>query len=76
MTHCQRQHGVGRGDQGPPPPSPSQGGPYLPVLLPKTTVTATVPGRGVPGWGVKPFQTPGSLCALSCAGHNCDPGGG
>ena len=36
---------------------------------------AQVPGRGVPGRGLKLDQPPGSLCAPPHTGHNCDPGG-
>ena len=44
--------------------------------FPLTAVAAPVPGRGVPGWGVKPVQHMGSLCAPPCEVQNCDPGGG
>ena len=54
LTHCQRQHGVGRGY-----PPVSQGSPNLPGLFTETYIAALVPGRGVPGWGTKPDQTPG-----------------
>ena len=35
-----------------------------------------VTSRGVPGWGLKSDQPPGSLCAPPRMGHNRDPGGG
>ena len=59
-----------------PPPPPSRGGPYLPGLVTKNAIATPVPSSGVPGWGVKPVQPPGSLFAPPCTGHNCDPGGG
>ena len=55
-----------------PPPG---GGPNLPDLFTKTPVASSVPGRGLPGRGLKSDQPPGSLCALPRAGHNSDPGG-
>ena len=75
LMHLQIQHGmVWGGRRGNPPPP--QGGPNLPVLLPKTFVASPMPGRGVPGRGLKSYQPLGSLCASPRARHNSDPGGG
>ena len=77
LTHRQSQYIVGCGDQGGSPPTPPPwGGPNLPVIFPETSVADPVPGRGVPGWGFKSDQPPGSLCAPPLVGHNRDPGGG
>ena len=59
----------------PPPPHPPQGGPELPVLLPKTLIEAPVPDSGVPRRGVKSDQPPDPIFAPERAGYNCDPGG-
>ena len=48
----------------------------LPGILPKTLVAAPVPGRGVPGWGVKSDQPLDSLLTPPRVGYNCDSGGG
>ena len=50
--------------------------PKLTGSLPQKYVADPVPGRGVPGWGLKLDQTLGSLCAPPCTGHNRDSGGG
>ena len=51
-------------------------GPNLPQVIPKKSVVVPVPSRGLSGWGFKLDQPKGSLYALLCAGHNCDPGEG
>ena len=74
LTKCQSQHGVGQGERGGSPPP--WGGPNLPGLFPEMSVAAPVPDRGVPGWGIKSDQPPGSIFTPPRAGHNRDPGGG
>ena len=53
--------------------SPSDSHVYIQV---QNTVATPVPGIGVPGWGIKLVQPPGSLLAPPCSGHNFYTGGG
>ena len=76
LAHRKIQHTMRRGYRGGTPPPPLRGGPNLLSILPKISVVDPVPGREVPGKGLKLYQPLGSLCSQPCAGHNSDPGGG
>ena len=71
MTQRNIHHRVGQGYRGGGPLLTLWVGPDLLDILPEIHVASRVPGGGV-----KLDQPPDSLCALPCAGHNCNPGGG
>ena len=80
LTHRQSQHGMVQDGQGwgtPPPPHPTHtplpGGPGISGLLPVKSVATPAPSRRVNGWGIKPYQPSGSLCAPPYEGNDCDP---